>query len=282
MQPSIDFPPLHISALLHKHGLSPRKRLGQNFLIDEEYLQRIVDAADIETDQAALEVGAGLGSLTRRLAARAGRVVAVELDLNLIPPLREVIGDNEKVKIVAGDILQLDPARLMGEGGYVVVANIPYYITSALFRHLLETPLMPRRMVLTVQSEVAARICAPAGQLSLLALSVQVYGQPRLLFTIPASAFYPSPKVDSSILRVDLYPQPLIPRENLDAFFRLTKAGFSQKRKMLHNSLCAGLAWPRERVDELLNSTGIDPSRRAQMLSMQEWRALTEQYIRLK
>ena len=282
MGAAIDLPPIHIPSLLRKHHLSPHKGLGQNFLIEDSYLEQIVQSAEISPEDTVLEVGAGTGSLTRWLAQSARRVVAVELDIQLIPLLKEVIGEGSNIQIVAGDILQLDPAKLMGSDDYVVAANIPYYITSALFRHLLEATVKPRRMVITVQQEVAKRICAGPGAMSLLALSVQVYGNPRTVLSIPASAFYPSPRVDSTTLRVDLYPQPLIASNQLNAFFKLSKAGFSQKRKMLHNSLAAGLGWTKEKVDTLLEQAHIDPQRRAQTLNMEEWRRLTEIYDSLK
>jgi 16S rRNA (adenine1518-N6/adenine1519-N6)-dimethyltransferase len=273
---AINISPLNIPALLRKHVISPNKGLGQNFLVDENYLEQIASAAEISPQDSVLEVGAGIGNLTLWLAQTARQVVAVEKDLRLIPMLKEVIGSTGNVRIVAGDILQLDPQELMVDSGYIVAANIPYYITSALFRHLLEAPLKPSRMVLTIQEEVAKRICAKPGKLSLLALSVQVYGKPQIVLEIPALAFYPQPKVNSAMLRVDLYPQPLIPTERLDEFFRLIKAGFSQKRKMLHNALSAGLAWPKEQADGLLTRANIEPQRRAQTLSMDEWRCLTE------
>jgi len=276
MGATIDLPSINIPSLLRKHQLSPHKGLGQNFLIEDVYLQQIIQSAEIYPEDNVLEVGAGTGSLTRCLVQVAKRVVAVELDMQLIPLLKEVIGEDSKVQIVAGDILQLDPAKLMGAESYVVVANIPYYITSALFRHLLESQMKPRRMIITVQQEVAERICASPGAMSLLALSVQVYGNPQKVLNIPASAFYPRPKVDSATLRVDLYPQPLIASNQLDTFFKLSKAGFSQKRKMLHNALAAGLGWTKEKVDALLEQAHIDPQRRAQTLTMDEWRRLTE------
>ena len=282
MDPGISLPPLDLPALLRSHAIAPHKRLGQNFLGDEYFLQSIAQAAEISPEKTVLEIGAGLGSLTRWLALYARRVVAVELDLALIPLLKKVVSEQDNVQIVAGDILQMEPHALMGEEGYIVAANIPYYITSALFRHLLEASVKPERMVLTVQQEVAERICAQAGKLSLLALSVQVYGSPKAVMNIPARAFYPPPKVDSTILRVDIYPQPLIPSANLEAFFRLSKAGFSQKRKMLHNSLSAGLGWAQEKTEELLQEAGIHPQRRAQTLSMEEWRLLTEKYLSVK
>lgn len=237
-------------------------------------MKRIIQAADLSPSALVLEVGPGLGSLTRLLAQTARRVVAVELDTHLFPALEEVLGGLGNVEIVQGDILALDPSRLMGEEGYAVVANIPYYITSALIRHLLEAKLKPVRLVLTVQREVAERICAGPGEMSLLALSVQVYGRPVVATRIPAGAFYPPPKVDSSVVRVDLYPEPRVPTQKLDGFFRLAKAGFSQKRKTLRNALSAGMAWPPARAAELLLSAGIDPMRRAETLSLEEWKAL--------
>jgi 16S rRNA (adenine1518-N6/adenine1519-N6)-dimethyltransferase len=272
MDPSVDLPPLQIGALLRAHQLHPKKGLGQNFLSDPVTLQRIVDAAEIQPDAHVLEVGPGLGSLTRYLARAAGQVVAVELDQALLPVLQEVLAPFDNVRIVQGDILELNPAELMPDSGYQVVANIPYYITSAVIRHLLEAPVKPSRIVLTVQREVAERISAAPGKLSLLALSVQVYGQPRTAARIPAGAFYPPPKVDSAVVRVDLYPEPLIPVEQLNTFFRLAKAGFHQKRKMLRNSLVGGLSLAQERVEELLHAAGIDPQRRAETLALEDWR----------
>jgi len=213
-----------------------------------------------------------LGSLTRYLAAHARAVVAVELDSRLIPPLVQVLDQFPNVRLVQGDILALDPVALVSSQAYLVVANIPYYITSALIRHLLEAQVTPSRLILTVQQEVARRICALPGEMSLLALSVQVYGFPRILAHIPAGAFYPPPSVDSSVLRIDLYPTPLIPIPHLDAFFRLIKAGFSQKRKTLRNALSAGLRLSPSQAETLLLTSHIDPMRRAETLDIAEWR----------
>lgn len=278
MGAAIKLPALDIPFLLHKYGLDPKKCLGQNFLINEEYLEQIVLAAEIHSEDIVLEVGAGAGNLTRWLAQTAQQVVAVEKDVQLIPIIKEVIGTNAKIRLVAGDFLKLDAGKLINRDDYIVAANIPYYITSALLRHLLESSCKPKRMVLTIQQEVAQRICANPGEMSLLALSVQVYGKPQILFDIPASAFYPVPKVDSAVLRVELYSQPLIPTELLNDFFMLIKAGFSQKRKMLHNALSAGLAWSKDDSDAILQQAGIDPQRRAQTLSMEDWQRLAEIY----
>ena len=278
MDPSLILPPLNIAVLLRDYGLSPKKGLGQNFLVDPEALRKIIQAADILPGALVLEVGPGLGSLTRGLAQVARKVVAVELDEGLLPLLAKVLAGYPNVEIVKGDILEIDPPQLMGEAGYLVVANIPYYITSALIRHLLSPEIKPARIVLTVQKEVADRICAEPGDLSLLALSVQVYGAAKKVLRIPAGSFYPAPKVDSSVVRVDLYPQPLIASDDLEDFFKLARAGFGQKRKTLRNSLSAGLHLPPDRVAALLDSVGIDPRRRAETLNLGEWKSLVGVY----
>lgn len=271
--------PLNLPELLRRYGLRPDKGLGQNFLADESALQRVVAAAEIQPSDAVLEIGPGLGSLTRHLAQYARRVVAVELDGALLPPLQDVLAPFANVCLIHGDILEQDPAALMSEAGRLpsgcrVVANIPYYITSAVIRHLLESRLPLRKIVLTVQREVAERITAEPGDLSLLALSVIVYGLPQIAGRIPAGAFYPPPRVDSAIIAIDLYPQPRIPADQMDDFFRLAKAGFSQKRKTLRNALSGGLAWPTDKAQAALEAAGIDPRRRAETLSLDEWQAL--------
>jgi 16S rRNA (adenine1518-N6/adenine1519-N6)-dimethyltransferase len=279
MKPDNDLPALNVPELLRTYGLRPDKRLGQNFLIDPVALNEVFQAADIDTEANVLEIGPGLGALTRLLARRARRVVAVELDANLLPPLYQVLAPFSNVEIVEGDILAHDPDSLMGTAGYRVVANIPYYITSALIRHLLEARLKPQRLVLTVQLEVAERICAMPGDLSLLALSVQVYGAPKIAARIPAEAFYPAPKVDSAVVRVDMYDQPIIPPANLEVFFRLAKAGFSQKRKTLRNALAGGLRLEKAEASALLEAAGVDPMRRAETLSLEEWGKLIEVFL---
>jgi 16S rRNA (adenine1518-N6/adenine1519-N6)-dimethyltransferase len=269
-----NIPPLNAPHLLKKYGLRPHKGLGQNFLEDPIALEEIVAAAEIQPTDTVLEIGPGLGSLTRYLAASAREVVAVELDQHLLPPLKAVLAPYQNVRLVHGDILELSPDDLIQEQDYVVAANIPYYITSAVIRHLLESKHKPRRIVLTIQKEVAKRICEKPGDMSLMALSVQVYGKPHVAAQIPAVAFFPAPSVDSAVLVIDIYPVPLIPEEYLQSFFKLIKAGFSQKRKTLRNSLSAGLAITPARAAELLESADIDPQRRAETLSIEEWHRL--------
>ena len=272
-----EIPPLNAAAMLKHYGLRAHKGLGQNFLQDPLALERIVEAADIQPSDHVLEIGPGLGSLTRYLAAAAKEVVAVELDSNLLLPLEKILSPYDNARVIQGDILKLSPGELINEINYVVVANIPYYITSAVIRHLLESDKKPRRIVLTVQREVAQRICAKPGDMSLLALSVQVYGKPRIAARIPAGAFFPAPKVDSAVLCVDIYPSPLIKPEILDTFFQLIKAGFSQKRKTLRNALSSGLRISPSEAENLLRRASIDPQRRAETLSIEEWESLSKQ-----
>jgi 16S rRNA (adenine1518-N6/adenine1519-N6)-dimethyltransferase len=275
---SVSLPALGVRTLLRKYDLRPSKSLGQNFLIDQFALEKIVEVAEIRPAENVLEIGPGLGSLTRYLALSARSVTAVELDRKLFPALESVLAAYKNIRLVQGDILKLNPADLMGPTRYIVVANIPYYITSAVIRHLLESENPPTKVVLTVQKEVAERICAEAGDLNLLALSVQVYGKPTIGMIIPAVAFYPSPNVDSAILRLDIVKEQVIPLNMLDTFFLLIKAGFSQKRKMLRNSLAGGLRVSAVESEKILTRAGIDPRRRAETLSLEDWGRLCEQY----
>jgi len=271
---------LNAPALLRAYGLQPKKSLGQNFLVDPSGLDKVMQAAGLSPEDTVLEIGAGLGSLTVLLAQTVRRVIAVEIDRGLIAPLTEAVSEYDNVQIVEGDILKIPPEELNLGEAYLVVANIPYYISSAIIRRLLETQNRPPRIVLTVQQEVAERICAKDGKFSLLALSVQVFGVPRIQARIAAGCFYPAPDVDSAVLSITLFPQPLIAPEELDTFFRLARAGFSQKRKTLRNTLSAGLGLPAVQAESLLTAAGIDPRRRAETLSIAEWGRLTDAWKR--
>ncbi|MFN8465966.1 MAG: 16S rRNA (adenine(1518)-N(6)/adenine(1519)-N(6))-dimethyltransferase RsmA [Caldilineaceae bacterium] len=262
-----------------------KKSLGQNFLQDRTYLDQIVAAAELTPDDLVLEIGPGQGVLTRELAARAAGVVAVELDDRLIIPLRAMFATQlDRVQIVHGDILELDPVSLVDQLArqlpgreaappYKVVANLPYYITSAALRQLLEARRPPSRAVVLVQLEVAQRICAEPGDMSLLAASVQYYARAELVQRVPAGAFRPVPKVDSAILRLDVYPQPAVAVAP-DAFFAVVRAGFGQKRKQLLNSLSAGLGRPKPEIAAALACAAVDPMRRAETLALAEWESL--------
>ncbi len=280
MGDSINSTKIDIPGLLKKYDLRPDKSLGQNFLIDPHYLNRVVDAGSISHGDTILEIGAGLGNLTTLLARRAKEVYAVEVDPGLIPILREVASHEDNINIIEGDILKIDLDDLFLPADYLIIANIPYYITSNLIRHLTSGKNRPHRMVLTIQKEVAERIVAQSGKLSLLALSIQVYGNPVLISKVPSGAFYPVPNVESAIVRVDFFPSPLITEDQLDVFFQLAKAGFGQKRKKLRNSLSAGLQIDKDSAENLLAKVNIDANRRAETLSLEEWITLTMEYSR--
>lgn len=263
--------------LLYAHNMRPNKSFGQNFLIDRSVLMRIVEAAEITANDAILEVGAGTGVLTRELAQRARRVVAVELERDMLALLEKTTQRYANVELLARNLLFLNPVDVFGHAPYKLVANLPYYITAPTFRHFLESENPPQCIVVMVQQEVAERIVAAPGDMSLLAVSVQFYGRPRIIAQVPASAFYPAPKVDSAILRIDVNPRhsptPQMPLtlEQRDRFFRVVQAGFSEKRKQLHNSLSRGLHRKDEDVRAWLAIANIDPSRRAETLSIEEW-----------
>jgi 16S rRNA (adenine1518-N6/adenine1519-N6)-dimethyltransferase len=262
---------------LARYGLHPKKGLGQNFLTDENLLLRIVDAADLTSGDVVLEVGPGLGHLTRLLAHRAGRVVAVELDGQLVAILRDQLADLDNLTLIEGDVLKTSPTALLppATSDYKVVANLPFYITSAALRHFLTADPTPDRMVVTVQHEVAQRITAGPGDMSLLAVSVQFYGRPQTVTRIKAGAFYPRPEVDAAVLRIDRHPSPPVQVPNERAFFAAVRAGFAQRRKQLRNSLAAGLHRSRKETTMALEAADVDPRRRPETLSLEEWAAIT-------
>ena len=251
--------------------MRPNKSFGQNFLIDRSVLQKILAAAEISSEDEILEVGAGTGVLTRELAQLARRVVAVEIERDMLTLLKETTGSYRNVELVARDLLHLDPTEVFEQRPYKLVANLPYYITAPTFRHFLESASPPRSMVVMVQLEVAQRIVATPGDLSLLAISIQFYGQPRLIARVPANAFYPAPKVDLAILRVDMYPEIPLTQTERDGFFRVVQAGFSERRKQLHNSLTHGLHYKNTLIRSWLAEAEIDASRRAETIGIAEW-----------
>jgi 16S rRNA (adenine1518-N6/adenine1519-N6)-dimethyltransferase len=258
--------------ILQEIGIRPSKGLGQNFLVDESVPPKILAAADVTADDAVVEIGPGVGVLTRRLAQAARKLTAVELDSRLYPYLHKMLAPYPGARLVEGDVLDFKPEELEPES-YKLVANIPYYITSAIMRHFLESEHRPSRLVLMVQKEVAQRIVANPPEMSLLAVSVQFYGQPKLYATVPAGAFYPPPKVDSAILLVETFAaadRPC-PAANESRFFTIARAGFGQKRKQLANSLAAGLKIEKELIREVMLKAGIEGERRAESLSLKDW-----------
>ncbi len=263
---------MHPKQLLDRYQLEPKKSLGQNFLFDENVLARVVDAADVNAADEVLEIGPGLGALTRLLAQRARRVVAVELDDRFLPILHNELAGLTNVQVVHGDILAHSPGALFNRP-YKVVANVPYYITGAILRHLLAAAHKPELMVLTVQKEVAERLTAVPPHMSLLAVSVQFYGRVQTISTIKAGAFWPRPDVDSAVVRVALGAARPLSLAEEEPFFHIVRAGFSQKRKQLQNNL-RQLGLSKEEVGKWLTAAGVDGRRRAETLLISEWLAL--------
>jgi len=271
--------PNQLSQLLHRHRIDLKKSLGQNFLVDPPLRDRIVEAAGVSSEDEVLEVGAGAGTLTVALAQRCRRLVAVELDHRFIPVLREVVGALHNVEIVQSDILRLEQAQLFPKGGHIVVGNIPYNLTGALVRKLLDTSPRPRRLSLVVQKEVAERWTATGGA-SLATVAVQVFATAHMQFTIPASAFTPPPRVDSACVILDVREQPAVSVDDLDAFFRLVEAVFQFRRKQLGGALGRISGIGSTSAGARLRDSGIDPERRPQTLTLSEWEAVYRNFNR--
>lgn len=269
---------------LHRLDLRAKKGLGQHFLIDERVLRRILSAAELDSRDIVVEVGAGLGTLTRELARRAGWVIAIEVDARLASALKEGLAPLTNITIVNADVLETDPKTLIGvaKGGfevqYKVVANLPYYIAAAVLRHFLEASLKPRLMVITVQKEVAQTMVAQPGGMSILSVSVQLYSKPSIVDYVPARSFYPAPKVDSAIVRIEPYDHPAVEVNDVARFFEVVRSGFSAPRKQLHNSLAQGLEILPQEAATLLARVGIDQKRRPQTLSLEEWARVCHEF----
>jgi len=268
--------------LLRQSGFKPKKRLGQHFLVDEGVLDRILSAAGLSPGDIVIEVGPGLGILTEALAKLGARVIAVELDAKLVALLRKRLAGFPDVKIVHADILKVTPRQLLQDNlpasdfvpSYKVIANLPYYITSPVLSHFLEAQPHPSKMVVMVQKEVGEAIAAAPGKMRLLSVKAQFYGQPAIISYVPAASFYPPPKVDSVILRLDIYSQPPIEVSDVAGFFDIVMHGFRSPRKQLRNSLAHSLEMPPSQVASLLEKAGIETKRRAETLSLEEWREL--------
>lgn len=275
--------PARVRASLQSLGLRPTRSMGQNFLIDPGALAAIVGAGDLHADDTVLEIGPGLGVLTWELVQRAGRVVAVELDRRLEARLHEEFASQPNLELVQGDVLRHDPGTLLQQDEqvrpYKLVANLPYAITSAVLRHVLEAAHPPTLIVVLVQWEVAQRIVARPGDLSVLAHSVQVYAEPDIVARVPAASFLPPPEVDSAVLRLRMRPHPAVPRDSVDPLMRVIKAGFLHSRKKLANALPGGLAAMGAPIEKaaaiaVLEAAGVDPQRRAETLTLEEWAAV--------
>lgn len=251
----------------------PKKSLGQNFLTDPNYVRKIVDAAAVVPSDQVLEIGPGLGHLTRELAARAGKVLAIELDGRVIPHLEEEFGSASNVEIVKADALLFPYEGL--QGTWKVVANLPYYISTPLVQKLLAMRRVFASLTIMLQKEVAERIVASPGgkDYGVLSVQVQYAAHPRIAFTVPAGAFTPRPKVDSAVMVLALRPAPAVAVINEESFFRVVKAAFSQRRKTLRNSL-SQLGFDSAALKNAEHLSGIDLGRRAETLTLEEFGAL--------
>lgn len=265
--------------LLEKHDLQPKKSLGQNFLHDPQVLEKIVSVAEVGPEDRVLEIGPGTGLLTAHLADIASEVIAVELDTRLKPILDAQFAGRPNIRVIWDDILNVDVESLFDGRDYIVVANVPYYITSAILKHLLERDHKPRRIILTVQLEVAERVAAKPNDMSVLAVSVQFFGKPHMAGKLNPAVFWPRPDVESALLRIDVFAQAPVDVPDVKTFFRVVRAGFGQKRKQLKNSLGSGLALDAARLTAISAASGVDLTRRAETLTLEEWAALARAVV---
>lgn len=263
-------PKQHLETL----GIQPKKSLGQNYIHDENILSRIIESADLPPHATVLEIGPGLGALSVGLAPITDKLILVETDERIRPVLEAELDDFSHIDYIWDDFLACDLQTLVGDESYYVVANLPYYITSAIIRKLLDHDNRPRRLVVTVQKEVAERIIAQPGDMSILSVAVQFYGEASLVMRLNRGIFWPRPDVDSAVLRIDCYES--LPYQITDTrfFFEIVRAGFGQKRKQLKNALNQGLVFQAEAINSALSDANIDPKRRAETLSIEEWSRL--------
>jgi len=270
--------------LLRQHNLHPNKLMGQNFLVDRNVLEKIIQAADLQPNDTVLEIGSGLGTLTKELAQRAKKVITVEKDKNLVLILRQELINFKNVKIIQGDILKIQKLKTSAfaktsadKKNYKIIANIPYYLTSHLIKRFLKSKTPPQEMTLMVQKEVGQRICAKPPKTNLLAVTVQFYAQPQIVSYVSRASFLPQPKVDSAIIKISDIQKP----KNIDSvkFFKLVKASFSSPRKQLANNLSQKLKIEREEIKAILKKNNLNPEIRAEALSMEDWKKLCLSFL---
>ena len=271
-----------IREILSRHGFTFSKALGQNFLVNSSVCPRMASCSGAGQGVGVIEIGPGIGVLTQELCRLADKVVSVELDKRLLPVLEETLAGFDNVTIVNADVMELDLNRLIAEEfadmEVVVCANLPYYITSPVIMKLLEDRLPVSAVTVMVQKEAAQRICAPVGsrESGAVTVSVNYYAAPRLLFGVSAGSFMPAPKVDSAVIRLDILPEPPVQCDE-KAFFRVVKASFSQRRKVIANSLSAGLGMDKASVTALLERAGVSPTARAEQLQLADFASIANQ-----
>lgn len=262
--------------LLNKYGITPQRSKGQNFLLEQRVITQIVRAAQLTPDSLVVEVGPGIGVLTTALLATTPSVIAVELDRRLLPLLEKLKTVSPKLQIVSQDILKIDFHQLTNHQPYTLVGNLPYNITSAILKHALESEHQPERMVVMVQREVGERIMAKPGGMSLLALSIQLYGTPEQVTMVSRTAFHPQPEITSMVLKITNIHQPT--DVNTKTLFKVAHAAFQGKRKQMHNTLSSGLQLSVEATKGLLRQANIDPGARPQHLSLEQWKTLANAF----
>jgi len=248
------------------YGIKPSKRLGQNFLIDKSVVKKVIKAAGLHSKDIVLEVGPGIGALTKEIAKKAGKIITVEKDPRMVEILMDNLKGFKNIEIINKDILKYN---FQFSKKYKIVANLPFYITAPVIRKFLESKYPPEEMVLIVQKEVAQRICSKPPKMNILAVSVQFYAKPKIISYISRKSFWPSPKVDSAIIKI--VPQKKYKDIDIDLFFKVVKAGFAHPRKQLANNLTNGLKLNKQEVNDLLLKNNIKPSQRAETLAVQDW-----------
>lgn len=268
-----------IKKLCRKYNIYPSKKKGQNFLISESVLEAVVEAADLSAKDCVVEVGPGLGVLTKALARKAHKVVSVELDHNAYAAGKEILSDCKNVELINSDILKISNFKLLeylNGDKYKMVSNLPYNITSAILKKFTSVHPQPELIVVMVQKEVAQRVCAKPGDMSILSVAIQYYGKPEIVEVVSSGAFWPRPEIESAILKIKITKHP---KDFDKKFFQIARIGFSSRRKQLQNNLCSGLRVPRERVMGILNKLGLKPMVRAQELSVDHWIKLAMEII---
>lgn len=258
--------------ILKKHGIKPKKGLGQSFLADEAQIKKIIHSAEIGKDDTVLEVGPGPGTITFSLLQQARRVIAVEKDKPLAEFLKTEFSDYKNLEVISGDILKINLAKLeLTPRGYKIVANLPFYLTNYFLRRMLEEKIKPSEMTLVIQKEVAERIIAEGNKESILSLAIKMYGEAELVDIIPSEAFYPPPEVATAIIKIRIFKKPRLGAGERELFFRLIKIGFSAKRKQLKNNLAGGHGITAKEAENVLSKAKINPRVRAEDLRFDDW-----------
>ncbi len=266
-----------IKDILSRHGFNFSKGLGQNFLINPSVCPKMAELSGAKKGVGVIEIGPGIGVLTQELCSLAEKVVAIEIDKRLIPVLSETLNEFDNVKVINDDVMKLDLNKLIkeefGDMKVVVCANLPYYITSPVIMKLLEDRLSVETITVMVQKEAAQRICAEVGtrDSGAVTVSVNYYSKPEMLFGVSAGSFMPMPKVDSAVIRLNVYKEPLFETENSKNFFKVVKASFSQRRKTVLNSISSSLGLEKQTVKKILSDSGVNPQARAEKLSMNDF-----------